>query len=149
MGSYGRSEGWFRQRKRQRLSRLPCVAQGWGRGDGRGTPDGCFVAGTADARSKIGNASDAHSVMRYPTRASELDHRRLSASPPPLRIEFTGHCKSRLFYCDCALENGHQSIRQTPRMHRLPKADTTFEIGRRSYRLQSDDGPLTRERERG
>ena len=38
--------------------------QGWGRGNGRGTPVGRFVAGTADARSKIGNAPDAQSEMR-------------------------------------------------------------------------------------
>ncbi len=64
----------------------PCAAEGWGRGNGRGIPDDRFVAGTADARSKIGTASDAYSVMRYPTRESELDHRRLYASSPPLCI---------------------------------------------------------------
>jgi hypothetical protein len=43
------------------------------------------VADFVDARSKTGKASDAHSVMRYPIRASELDHRRLQALPPPMR----------------------------------------------------------------
>jgi hypothetical protein len=44
------------------------------------------MAGFADARSKTGKASDAQTVLRYPTRASEFDHRRLTASPPPMRI---------------------------------------------------------------
>ena len=35
------------------------AGQGWGRGNGRGSPVGRFVAGLTDARSKIGNAPDA------------------------------------------------------------------------------------------
>lgn len=40
---------------------------------------------TADARSKTGTAPDTKSGMRYPIRASELDHRRPSVPPPPMR----------------------------------------------------------------
>ena len=62
------------------------LAHGWGRGNGRGIPALRIMAGIADARSKTGKASDAKTVLRYQTRASEFDHRRLIASPPLLRI---------------------------------------------------------------
>jgi len=45
-----------------------------------------YLAGLTDARSKTGKTSDANTVMRYPIRESEFDHRRLTASPPPMRI---------------------------------------------------------------
>jgi hypothetical protein len=37
-----------------------------------------------DARSQTGTAPDEQTAMRYPTRASELDHRRLQVPPSPL-----------------------------------------------------------------
>src|SRR6266446_1837684 len=37
-----------------------------------------------DARPQTGTAPDEQTEMRYPTRASELDHRRLQAPPSPL-----------------------------------------------------------------
>jgi hypothetical protein len=58
-----------------------------GRSHGRATPANRFVADRKiDARCKTGKAPDEHTVMRYPIRASELDHRRLQASPPPMHV---------------------------------------------------------------
>jgi Transposase, Mutator family len=37
-----------------------------------------------DARPQTGTAPDERTEMRYPTRASELDHRRLQVPPSPL-----------------------------------------------------------------
>src|ERR1700687_4023637 len=37
-----------------------------------------------DARPQTGTAPDEQTEMRYPTRASELDHRRLQVPPSPL-----------------------------------------------------------------
>jgi len=37
-----------------------------------------------DARPQTGTAPDEQTAMRYPTRASELDHRRLQVPPSPL-----------------------------------------------------------------
>jgi hypothetical protein len=45
-----------------------------------------------DARCQTGTAPDERTAMRYPTRESELDHRRLQVLPSPLHdrlINFT------------------------------------------------------------
>lgn len=65
------------------VPRKPSLAhrRGWNHGRGNARQTLCGRP-RADARCKIGTAPDAHSEMRYPTRASELDHRRPSGSAP-------------------------------------------------------------------
>jgi hypothetical protein len=51
----------------------------------RGTPRGLYVADyMVDARFQTGTAPDEQTAMRYPTRASEFDHRRLQVPSSPL-----------------------------------------------------------------
>jgi hypothetical protein len=44
----------------------------------------CVADHMIDARSQTGTPPDEQTEMRYPTRASELDHRRLQVPPSPL-----------------------------------------------------------------
>jgi hypothetical protein len=71
-----------------------------------------------DARCKRGKAPDAHSVMRYPILASELDHRRLQASLPPMHDHSRSPTRSswgrRRLVAPAVVDNGHQSGRTTP-----------------------------------
>jgi hypothetical protein len=53
-----------------------------GRDHGKGNSRGFYVADhMIDARPQTGTAPDEQTEMRYPTRASELDHRRLQVPP--------------------------------------------------------------------
>jgi hypothetical protein len=50
-----------------------------------GNSRGLYVADhMIDARPQTGTVPDEQTAMRYPTRASELDHRRLQVPSPPL-----------------------------------------------------------------
>jgi hypothetical protein len=56
------------------------------RDQARGTPELTYVADhVIDALSQTGTPPDEQTAMRYATRASELDHRRLHVPPSPLR----------------------------------------------------------------
>ncbi len=77
---------WSVARRSQHDRRYPLLTRrqvhssrtgGGGAAAGELPPDALWPA-SVDARSKTGNAPDAYSEMRYPTRASELDHRRPS-----------------------------------------------------------------------
>ena len=62
----------------------------------------------ADARCKIGTAPDVYSEMRYPIRASELDHRRPSGSAPTCaRSSLSSRSLKRTVSCGQALDCGH------------------------------------------
>src|SRR5229473_5217617 len=61
------------------------IVQKRGRDHGKGNSRAYYVADhMIDARSQTGIAPDEQTAMRYPTRASELDHRRLHVPPSPL-----------------------------------------------------------------
>ena len=74
------------------------------------------MAGIADARSKTGITSDAQSVLRYPTRASELDHRRLQPRLLPCASVVENLRKYGAIAFGLPLENGHQTIRRDFRL---------------------------------
>src|SRR5216684_999743 len=61
------------------------IVQKRGRDHGKGNSRAYYVADhMIDARPQTGTAPDEQTAMRYPTRASELDHRRLQVPPSPL-----------------------------------------------------------------
>ena len=66
-----------------------------------------------DARSQTGTAPDEKTEMRYPTRASELVHRRLQAPPSPLhdtsRTPTSRQYARRGIIARFVLDLGHQS----------------------------------------
>jgi len=65
-----------------------------------------------DARSQTGTAPDEQTAMRYPTRASEFDHRRLQVLPSPLHdpplINFTLASVKNVPAVPAVLDKGHQ-----------------------------------------
>src|SRR5216684_8893652 len=61
------------------------IVQKRGRDHGKGNSRAyCVADHMIDARPQTGTAPDEQTEMRYPTRASELDHRRLQVLPSPL-----------------------------------------------------------------
>jgi transposase len=73
----------------------------------------------ADARCKIGTAPDAFSGMRYPTRASELDHRRpIDPAPTRARSSQQRRFSKRSISLGLVLDSGHQSAVFRPRFWR-------------------------------
>src|SRR6202158_5711404 len=67
-----------------------------------------------DARPQTGTAPDEQTEMRYPTRASELDHRRLHVPPSPLhdpspnQLRAVARAKNAPIV-RAVLDKGHQS----------------------------------------
>ena len=88
-----------------------------GQDHGRATPKGRFVAGQRPTPAgKTGNGPDEQSEMRYPTRASELDHRRLPFCLPPCTITLLSHPYRKVgegLRMRKTIDNGHQSILPT------------------------------------
>jgi hypothetical protein len=69
----------------KRTASKTTIVQQRGRDHGEGNSRAYYVADhMIDARSQTGTAPDEQTAMRYPTRASELDHRRLRVPPSPL-----------------------------------------------------------------
>jgi hypothetical protein len=66
-----------------------------------------------DARSQTGTAPDEQTAMRYPTRESELDHRRLQVLPLLCTIHhlinFTLASVEKVAAVPAGLDKGHQS----------------------------------------
>jgi hypothetical protein len=93
------------------------LAHGRGWGHGRGTPERRYVADLFDARCKTGTAPDAFSVMRYPTRASELVSPTSKAPhlhPYAMNLVLRT-AKAQTSFCGLGVENGHQSVAPNPR----------------------------------
>src|SRR5580704_1139388 len=81
------------------------IVQQRGRDHGKGNSRGFYVADhMIDARPQTGTAPDEQTEMRYPTRASELDHRRLQVPPSLLHDPSTNqlHAGARRTSQSCA-----------------------------------------------
>src|SRR5258708_10541205 len=75
----------MRDLSRAREAARTSIVQKRGQDHGKGNSRAYYVADhMIDARSQTGTAPDEQTAMRYPTRASELDHRRLQVPPSPL-----------------------------------------------------------------
>src|SRR5215470_5612696 len=92
------------------------IVQKRGQGHGKGNSRAYYVADhMIDARSQTGTAPDEQTAMRYPTRASELDHRRLQVRPLLCTIHhlinFTLVSVESVPVVFAVLDKGHQSKR--------------------------------------
>jgi hypothetical protein len=85
-----------------------------GRDHGKGNSRAYYVADhMIDARPQTGTAPDEQTAMRYPTRASELDHRRLQVLPSPLHDPSPNRlhagARGERPVVPAVLDKGHQS----------------------------------------
>src|SRR5260370_14780457 len=108
--------GWGGQSlNTRRASRKTSIVQQRGRDHGKGNSRAYYVADhMIDARSQTGTAPDEQTAMRYPTRASELDHRRLQVPPSPLHDPSPDQLHAgveNVPVVPAVLDKGHQSKR--------------------------------------
>src|SRR5258708_5334532 len=107
------------------------IVQKRGRDHGKGNSRAYYVADhMIDARSQTGIAPDEQTAMRYPTRASELDHRRLQSRPLLCTIHhlinFTLASVENVPVVLAVLDKGHQRVtgpggRRTARVGNGPR----------------------------
>jgi hypothetical protein len=106
----------LRYNPRKRIASKTSIVQQRGRDHGKGNSRAYYVADQMiDARSQTGTAPDELTAMRYATRASELDHRRLQVPSSPLHDlsphQLRAGARGERPVVTAVLDRGHQSNR--------------------------------------